>query len=177
MMEQKGIDARVGKLEGEVEQVVTAVALLVKSVDGFRREFGEDMKMLSERVADKTAPNFATMAAWGAILLTIIGMVATPCGYFIIREMARQDAISVALDSKLQREQTLVADKISADLSLFRGEFRDIRDNGSPITRERIGKLEERIVDNTQNIDRLRLFISDGVKSDLDELRKRRMEK
>ena len=74
----------------QIETVFEAIGKLRDSIDA-----------LGNRINTATAPNFSTMAAWAGILLTIIGMVATPVAFYFYDT-------SRSLDMKLQKEYQLV---------------------------------------------------------------------
>lgn len=82
-------------MEGEIQLVVATVDKVAKAV------------------LTLSAPNFGTLTAFAAMILTIIGMVAAPCAWFVVHEMARQDQNLRDMDTKLQREYQLM-DQTSA---------------------------------------------------------------
>ena len=132
------LEGRISRVEGEIAQIVASVKDLTKSVTSLHGDIAE----LSNRLSDKTAPNFSLLASWSGILLTIIGMVAAPVGYFVIREIERQSQVSVQLDTKLQKESSLVSDKMLAEFNAIHRELDDVKNLGSPVTRERLAKNE-----------------------------------
>ena len=167
----ENLETRVAKIEGVVSQLTESIGNFITASDRWRSEVRSELHALSE----KTAPNFSTMAGWSGILLTVIGMVATPCCYFVIREMERQEIVSRELDTKLQREQSLVAEKLKSESDSLRGELHDVKELGSPVTRERLGRIEATLSGNSGKISRLEEWSDGQIKDDLEELRQRRL--
>lgn len=125
----------------------------VSSLETAMRGVADDLKVvsttlttLSEKLDTKTAPNFQTLISLAAVILTIIGAVAAPCAWFVVHEMARQDTNLRDMDTKLQNEYRLM-------------------DNTSAA----------RHADAVSRVEKLERWRDEQIKSDLEELRQRRM--
>lgn len=68
-----------------------------------------------------------------------------PVGHAKIAALEKDLAKNLAeLDVKLQTETSLLTDSIKDQVASLRAEFADVKQNGSPITRERLAVIEER---------------------------------
>lgn len=151
------METRVAKLEGQLSQLVSTVSSFIDSSENWRGEISRSLGKLSENISEKTRPNLHTMAVWAAIVLSVIGMVSTPCAFFVIREMNRQDKVSENLDAKLQREFTLMQ--------------QNTIDRMESVNRS----SQERHEVVSKRVDAMESWKSDQIRSDLDELRARRL--
>lgn len=126
-------------------------------------KIGSKMDWLGERITTASAPNFANMAAWAVVVLMVIGAVASPIGYFAIREFDRSERGSDKLDDKLQKEYQLVTAKTDAAIEAL---------NRASIERH-TDALDQ--VHRLQNeLDNLTEFRDGQLRDDLNELRNRR---
>lgn len=118
---------------------------------------------MGEKVNQASTPNFATMAIWAGVILTVIGMVFTPVAFFAIREYDRQDKMSEKLDEKLQREFGLTTQRTDAAIEslnkLSVERHNDAIDQIHRLQNELDGQLE---------------FRDSQLRDDLMELRSRR---
>lgn len=104
------------------------------------------------------------MAAWAAVVLTILGLVGTPIGYFALREADRKDKLVEALDIKLQREFAL-------SLETAKQAAQNI-DNNSKERHESVVRLVDTLGSRIWTLEQ---WNQDRVKSDLEELRQWRI--
>lgn len=140
----------------------------IKASEEWRVDISRDIRALSEKISDKTAPNLGTMAGWaGVVSAVILGIVTliTTQQY----ESARRDREESR--HSLESESA----KYAIALGALRGEFTDIKENGSPVTRDRLARLESRVDFNTVRMDQSKAWDEYQVKSDLEELRTRRL--
>lgn len=125
-----------------------------------RNEFQEGLSRLGdriERIADRTKLNFTPLFAFAAILLTVIGMVATPIGFFVWTSIQDNRSLTHELDAKLQREFTLALETATSKAEGINQQ-----------SRERHEEVMSRVV-------QLENWSNSRTNSDLEELRQRRM--
>lgn len=125
-----------------------------------RNEFQEGLSRLGdriERIADRTKLNFAPLFAFAAILLTVIGMVATPIGFFVWTSIQDNRTLTKDLDTKLQREFSLALETASSK-----------SENINQQSKERHETAMNRIAG-------VEAWNTARINSDLEELRQRRM--
>lgn len=152
------IESRVSRIEGEVEQLVNTVSTLARTVVDGNRELNAKL----DAISTASHPNFGLMAQWSGVLLSVIALVATPIAFHFHQSLAEVDA-------KLQKEYSLISESQKASISEMRQNFEDVREKGSPITRERLSKLETRA-------ETLGTLYIESIKADLEELRRRRID-
>lgn len=125
-----------------------------------RNEFQEGMSRLGdrlERIADRTKLNFTPLFAFSAILLTVIGMVAAPIGFFVWNSIQENRSLTQQLDSKLQREFTLALETATQKSESINQQSKERHETAMA----RIARVE---------------MLNDAkISSDLEELRQRRM--
>lgn len=154
----------------------------------FAGEIRNVIERLSNRLDEKTTPNFNTIWAATGVLATVMIAFGALVSSGFQRELdsikggVRDEIIAIRaeigkldvrndkltstaearygeLDMKLQRESVLLNDAVKAEVSAVRGES------------------EKNFRDNHEDINRIRDWTSDRVKADLEELRARRMAK
>lgn len=142
------MEPRVARLEGAMETLVDSVDKVTRAVS-----------TLSDKVDTRTAPNFTVMLALAGVVLTIVGMVAAPCAWFVVHELARAEQGQRDLDTKLQREFTLMNETVAASVRSI--------DSASA----------SRHVDAVARVEKLESWRDAQVRDDLEELRQRRIGK
>lgn len=147
------------RVEGQIEQLVSAVDGFTKASEHWREGVSKDIKALSSRIADSTRPN----AAWAGVVISFIMAVATPVAFFVIREMNRSEANIVALDVKLQREQQLIEQKLTQEVA-----------NVDRASRERHESAKVLIDMDRDRLIRLEHWQDEWLQAELQELRQRR---
>jgi hypothetical protein len=150
------LEPRVKSLEDSVKGLQSSIADVSSKID---RIAGT----LFDRVNEASKPNMANLAAWAMVVLGVVGLVGSLMGFFTIREFNRQDHELESLDSKLQREYTLIN-------ATTAGQIASVDKNSLERHDDAISALN-RIV---TKLDRLQEFQDSQVKADLQELRERR---
>lgn len=156
-MEAGHLEPRVARLEGELEQLVTTVNSLARSMDNWQRDMGQKI----DGLAKDNKTDFGLMAQWAGIVLTLVAMVAAPIAYHFNKSLD-------ALDHKLQKEYALVNDTTRERLDGLKAQFLDVQINGSPLTRDRLSKLETQVAG-------LSIYQATETTRALDELHQRRL--
>lgn len=116
---QNSLESRVGKLEGQLSQLVTTVTDFVDKSESWRGSVSRDINKLTENISDRTRPNLSLYLSFAGLGVTVIVAFIALLGFFFTREMARghDDYIRQselgrqdykALDDKLQREFQLM---------------------------------------------------------------------
>jgi len=152
-----------------------------RSLDHLRETVTMGFSEIKDRVNLSGQPNFQTLASWAGILLGIIGLISAPIAYHFNHTIE-------SLDSKLQKEYTLInetmAEKVGSQKrsldeldSRLQREFLTSQDfiKQTAITLNQT--LEKRHEEVVGRINRLETWTLDSIRGDLEELRKRRMEK
>lgn len=116
----------------------------------------EGLERLSDRLTTATAPNFSTLAALSAVLLTIIGMVAAPIGFFVWNAI-------IGLDTKLQKEYQLSIQTTTQGI-----------DNLNNTSRERHEDATRMFQTLNERMARDEAWRDDQIKAELQELRELR---
>lgn len=145
---------RVSKVEGGLEQLTDLVTQHVKSTGQFHR----DLTLKIDTLTSAQKPNLTLMIQFGALFITLMGAVAW---HFHNADLE--------LDAKLQQEYRLMHDGTTRLMHDMKENFREVNEQGSPVTRERLTRLE------TRSEIYAGIFM-DGVRADLQELRLRRKE-
>lgn len=134
--------SKVAALEGEFRQHVSAVNAFVEATSRWQHDFSKSTEEWRRELSDKidglnrdTRPNFGLMAQWAGIVLSIIALVSTPIAYHF-------NSAITGLDLKLQKEYTLVNEATKERVGALQKDFEDIKEKGSPVTRERLTNLE-----------------------------------
>lgn len=148
---------------------------LGERLDGFAREVRNAM----DRISGASAPNMGNMAAWAMVVLSIVALVGTPIAYHFNSAVASQREAVKDLDLKLQREYQLINEgQKTAILELdsrLQREFNLLNDHvkttADALTARNI-ESHKAVVDR---VSKLESWSDDQIKSDLNELRKRRM--
>jgi len=165
-------EIELGQVFAQSQQNAKQIETLHEEFGLLRRELSTSINALGDRLSAATAPNFATLAAWGGVLLGIIGMVAAPVAYHFNNGIQQ-------LDTKLQKEYTLISDAqrqsiVDLDTRLQR-EFT----TANQTTRDTAAVLKEhwndRHLDLIGRTSRLEDWQRDSIRADLDELRQRRL--
>lgn len=142
-------------------------------------EFRNAIDRLGGRLNTAMAPNFSTWIGWAGIILAVIGMVAAPVAYYFNHSIE-------SIDTKLQKEYTLINDTMNQRVSaqkeaLIELDSRLQREfnlaNEYIRTTATVLKTtwDERHVDLANRVTAIESWNSERVKSDLEELRQRRM--
>ena len=148
---------------------------LRKEFTGAVSDLREAIDRLGLRLNAATAPNFSTMAAWAGILLTIIGMVATPVAYYFHHaietlDLKLQNEYRLINDTQKERENGLRASVLELDSRLQR-EFNvanaNIKSTAEALT---VSSTEARQL-LAERINKLELWETDRIRADLEELR------
>ena len=160
MSEGEHLESRVAKLEGIVNQLADTVHDDIANSEKWRRSITSEIHELSE----KSAPNLSVMAAWAGVVIAFVVAAASPIGFFLMRDSQRHDKTLESLDTKLQREATLISQRTDEQIKGLK-EGTDGRFNERLVL---IKALEDRV-------GRVQEFSSKQIQSDLDELRQRRM--
>ncbi len=124
-----------------------------KTLESLSEQIQEGLKELGrriDRISERSGPNLALLAMWSAILLTIIAMVSAPIGFFFWNAI-------LSLDTKLQKEYSLSIETTMQGLK-----------NLNEISKERHDVA-------MKGIDRVQEWQNAQIRSDMDELRQRRM--
>lgn len=88
------------------------------------KRVGEDVAELSRNVGklfdrvSSTGPNFAVLALWAGIILSIVFTIGGLVGFFYLREMDLKDRAVIALDTSIQRELATLRAGIRDDVLL-----------------------------------------------------------
>lgn len=123
-----------------------------------------ELRKAIERLYFQTRPNFSAMLALAGILLTVIGMVAAPIGFFIWHAIQNNSVLVKDLDDKLQREYRLSIETATQKTENVNQQSKERHDHVVVL----IQAIEKRI-------DNLEAWDKEKTKSDLEELRQRRM--
>lgn len=139
---------------------------LQSSIEQLANRFQSSIDQLAVRIGSfaERRTDWMGMAAWATVVLAIIGMVATPIGYFALREADRKDKLVDALDIKLQREFQLSLETAAHDSA-------HTDDN----SKERHAAALDQIAAVAGRVYVLEQWQTDRIKSDLEELRIRRL--
>lgn len=116
---QNSMESRVGKLEGQLSQLVTTVTDFVDKSENWRGSLSRDISKLSENISDRTRPNLTLYVSFAALAVSVIIAFISLLGVFFSREQTqvREGVAKVeqrarddfkALDEKLQREFQLM---------------------------------------------------------------------
>lgn len=116
---QNSLESRVGKLEGQLSQLVTTVTDFVDKSENWRGSLSRDISKLSENISDRTRPNLTLYVSFAALAVSVIIAFISLLGVFFSREQTqvREGVAKVeqrarddfkALDDKLQREFQLM---------------------------------------------------------------------
>lgn len=116
---QNSMESRVGKLEGQLSQLVTTVTDFVDKSENWRGSLSRDISKLSENISDRTRPNLTLYVSFAALAVSVIIAFISLLGVFFSREQTqvREGVAKVeqrarddfkALDDKLQREFQLM---------------------------------------------------------------------
>lgn len=143
----------IGEFIAQSRQNASALRELREEVQAGLSRLGDRL----ERIADRTKLNFMPLLAFSAILLTIIGMVATPIGFFAWTAIQDNRALTKDLDAKLQREFGLALETATQKAENINQQSKERHDDAI----DRIRRVED--VNTTR------------TNGDLEELRQRRM--
>lgn len=144
-MPESQIESRVARIEGELEQLASAVTSLAASTSTFQR----DLSTKIDNLSNAAHPNMSLMIQWAGVLLTIIALTATPIAW-------HYNTVIKDVETASQKDDKALRDEITY-----------MRDNGSPSTAARLARNENRM-DTLESIQR------DAIRADLEELRKYR---
>lgn len=153
-------ETRLSKLEGIVEGIGKQVTDFIASQNDRDRVL---FKKLDE-AKDMSRPNVANLIAMGVGIIMFLGALGGLTGFFVIREWDRFDTSLIGLDTKLQREQILVAANTEERVMSVRAESL----SHDEALRREIKAVHDEVQD-------LKQFNADQVRAELQELRERRM--
>lgn len=116
---QNSLESRVGKLEGQLSQLVTTVTDFVDKSENWRGSLSRDISKLSQNISDRTRPNLTLYVSFAALAVSVIIAFISLLGVFFSREQTQvRESVSKveqrsrddfkALDDKLQREFQLM---------------------------------------------------------------------
>lgn len=170
-----GLETRVAHIEGQISQLVTAIEQSAKiseqnarTAEHWRENISAEIQNLGNRLTDKTAPNFGTMAAWAAVIVAVIFGISTPI-LSNMSETSKRDREDMHrmfsdLDIKLQREFSLSLETAKQGIA----NLNDL----SKERHEQAVKLADRNLDRIHRLEDVRDAQADA---DMKELRERRM--
>lgn len=116
---QNSLESRVGKLEGQLSQLVTTVTDFVDRSENWRGSLSRDISKLSENISERTRPNLTLYVSFAALAVSVIIAFISLLGVFFSREQTQvRDGVGKveqrsrddykSLDDKLQREFALM---------------------------------------------------------------------
>ncbi len=123
-----------------------------------------NQQVMLTRLDERTAPNSQTQIAFAAVILTVVAMVASPCGFWVYEKFQSATRESDKLDERLQRE--------------FRQINETTLERINTVDRLSVMRHDEAILltgRNLARIERLEDWNTTQIKADLEELRQRRM--
>jgi hypothetical protein len=156
--------SKVAALEGEFRQHVAAVNSFVEATSRWQHDFTQSTDNWRRELSAKidsinrdSRPNYGAWIQFAGILLSIIFFVSVPIAYHF-------NSAILGLDLKLQKEYNLINETTKEKVASLQKNFDDIKQNGSPVTRERLVRLES-----------VAAAVQAGIIADLEELRQRRL--
>lgn len=151
------LESRVAKVEGQLSQLVSTVESFINASDNWRNDITKALGKLTENISDKTRPNLGIMASWAAVVIAFIVAVGAPILAASRRDAERHDQGIRDLDTKLQREYSLMNENVETKVK-----------NLNDLSKER---HETAMKENDKVWD----WIKWQAQSDLEELRQRRL--
>lgn len=164
MNEKQDLEPRVKSLEdslsGFIEGQSRRDEILFNKID--RLAGAVEAKI--NKVADDAKPDMTTWIGFAGIILTIIGMVCAPIGYFVVREWDKAETRGRDMDAKLQKEFALALET-----------SKEAADKLEAVSKERHEQAMTEIEHSNERFAQLRGFVVDQTAEDLKELRARRL--
>jgi len=109
------METRVGRLEGvvetltqDVQEVARSVGTLGKEIGNLRDIISEKIDLVTERMGTATKTNWGNVAAWAAVIVTIVGLAGTLVAVGISglgASIAEAKAKAVSLDERAYQAQ------------------------------------------------------------------------
>lgn len=165
---QNSLESRVGKLEGQLSQLVTTVTDFVDKSEGWRSGLSRDINKLTENISDRTRPNLSLYLSFAGLGVTVIVAFIALLGFFFTREMARGH------DDYIRQSELGRQDYIALDNKLQR-EFQLMVSNAEQKYQEADKNSKERNENVKRDLDSLRSWQDSSDNADRDELRARRL--
>lgn len=165
---QSSLESRVGKLEGQLSQLVTTVTDFVDKSEGWRSGLSRDINKLTENISDRTRPNLSLYLSFAGLGVTVIVAFIALLGFFFTREMARGH------DDYIRQSELGRQDYIALDNKLQR-EFQLMVNNAEQKYQEADKNSKERNENVKRDLDSLRSWQDSSDNADRDELRARRL--
>ena len=135
-----GLAQRLTRLESSVEEQRRAVA-----------EIAADVKAIAADVAKEQQPHWNLWISAMALLFAVIGSTwaisTRPMAQDITRlqtDLKQHELVVEAMRRQMDSDN-LGQQRLQTHLESLEKEFVDVREQGSPITRERLGKIEYRL--------------------------------
>lgn len=145
-----------GQFEHRFGSMEAAMRDFLESDRQWKSQITEYIRKVDDKASQAGRADLGTLAVWAGVVLTIIALVASPIGIFLMREMDRHDNAIANLDTKLQREFALTAEGIKQSVAEADVKSREQRD------------------DSNRRIVRLENLHDDFQKEEMNELRDRR---
>lgn len=162
------LESRVGKLEGQLSQLVNTVTDFVDKSEGWRSNLSKDINKLNENISDRTRPNLTLYISFASLSVGVIFAFIALLGFFFSREQAQ------ARDTVAKVEQRGRDDFKSLDDKLQR-EFQLMVNNAEQKYQEADKNSKERNENVKRDLDALRTWQNSSDDADRSELRARRL--
>lgn len=140
-MSDTNLEPRVAKLEGQLEQLVSAVETHVISADKWQRQLSADIdalgNTLNEKIGNVERPDWVKMGVWATIILGIVGMVggAVMAGY-ASNQNRIEAAVAVIQGNEFERGKSAqkIEDATQATMKLDEVLQREMREVNATTT-------------------------------------------